>query len=298
MSETKHIPVRPNINNGSQSANKSNGPPGLFLDMSDKDVQHVISKKKTNALELKSEPTMEEQGIKALEKREKSHSSEDSESTEADNSAPKSSKGSSWVIIALAVIVIALIIIIIYYVIQYNNLNSAPPIPENVVKPSSLQNMMASATAPAMLNPGINQNNGNNAHFAQKNSTQNNMLAKPKNYVEPSKSDLNSVLDRLSTITEESETSPEVKNNTCKQNSIPKITEYIEDDEVNTEDKMVETKAEIAKTDEMENDTKEEISLNNTLKEMIMQNDDVYEEFTDVKQKNEKVNDFDNLEDF
>lgn len=110
--DTKHLPVRPNINiNGGGSHNKN-----MFEGSSDPDVQRVINKKKSDALEIDSAPTKEEKLMT--------------------DKIIKQAPGYSWVVIGLAVVIIILIMIIIYYVLKYNEVSQhAVIIPASVVKP-------------------------------------------------------------------------------------------------------------------------------------------------------------------
>lgn len=167
--DSDYIPVRPNINNGKRyvapsimqpPVQKKDNMSELLMKNKDPDVQQVINKNQNNALTMQSKETKEEK-----------------ESEKEEKNIPES-KGTSWVVIILAVIIILLILVIIYYVMNYNNLfPTAPPIPDSVVKPSLYPNAKQAALE---VNP-----------YSQS------MPPKPKDYVEPTKSDLDSVLNQL-----------------------------------------------------------------------------------------------------
>lgn len=167
MSDIDHLPVRPNINNTYSRNTKSRIPndlnkSGLLDDSRDPDIQKFINKKKTDTLELESLPTKEEKYSKESEK-----------------NVPKKEQGYSWVVIGLAVVIIILIIIVVYYVLKYNEVsNGSDLIPNNIIKPSSiLNNVFGTVTNPT---------------------------TQPEKVLiqEPTKKDLDSVLNRLATIKE------------------------------------------------------------------------------------------------
>lgn len=188
MSDIDHLPVRPNINNHASvkpslnaSLNTSHNTNNLFSNSKDTDVQ-FINKKRADALKI--DPlkmdiplTKEERIAKGVK-----------ELRDKDAESEKRNEGSSWIIIILAVIIIILIMIIVYYVINYNRLTvPAVLIPESVVKPSTKTS----------LNTGVNKSIQNNVAHG--------LAPKAKNFVDPTKDELNDVLKRLNTINKEPE---------------------------------------------------------------------------------------------
>jgi uncharacterized integral membrane protein len=196
----KHIPVLPNINNHSRESS-------LFANSKDADIQQFINKKQSNALLFDSPPTKEElvsKGIRETRTREKERSKQSSDNANANannrsdtDDGPKN-EGGSWVIITLAIIIIILIIIIVYYVINYNKLTlPVKLVPASVVKPSSFNAATLSEIQPEISNvaPSIM----NTLPVFPKPI----LSSKPRNFIDPTKNDLNSVLSRLNTIKEQ-----------------------------------------------------------------------------------------------
>jgi hypothetical protein len=97
---------------------------------------------------------------------------EEKKSNELSNDPPKTPvSGNTWVILGLAIVILILIMIIIYYVLNYNaKLTTAALIPPNIVRPSE------------------------------------NFMQKPKNYIDPTASELDSVLHKLSSAQSKQET--------------------------------------------------------------------------------------------
>lgn len=187
----KHIPVLPNINNHSRESS-------LFANSKDADIQQFINKKQSNALLFDSPPTKEElvsKGIRETRTREKERSKQSSDNDTDDG--PKN-EGGSWVIITLAIIIIILIIIIVYYVINYNKLTlPVKLVPASVVKPSSFNTATLSEIQPEISN--VVPSTMNPVPVFPKPI----LSSKPRNFIDPTKNDLNSVLSRLNTIKEQ-----------------------------------------------------------------------------------------------
>jgi hypothetical protein len=166
MSDIEHLPVRPNMNN----AYAKNAKPRQTSEVSRPSLDDVNKDPSMQRFFKKKTDALE---IDSIETKEEKKSKE---------SAPKNfsrkEEGFSWVIIALAIVIIILIIIVIYYVLKYSQVSGNDIIPASVVKP----------TPDGILG-------------AMFDSSQKKELVTS----EPSKKDLDSVLNRLSTITEVSE---------------------------------------------------------------------------------------------
>ncbi|MGL5934496.1 MAG: type VII secretion EssA family protein [Cetobacterium sp.] len=286
MDDNDYLPVRPNVNNytkrpqSSLSQNIIQPPISKKENLSeslmknrDPDVQQIVNKKQNDVLTMQSKETKEEKEAK-----------ESTSTKESDSS--KESKGTSWIIIILAVVIILLILVIIYYAVNYANLfPNAPPIPENVVKPNNSMNQID--------NPYIHS-----------------MPPKPKDYIEPTKNDLDSVLSQLNKpISQNSEKMTNNKTNikdnpsqnnpnnipiqkprqppksAMKQRQIPKnmpvITE-IEEDSSDISDESGNSKYTFDM--EQKNETSEviEIDISEEMKNSILEYEDDYEnEFID-----------------
>jgi flagellar basal body-associated protein FliL len=195
MSDIDFLPVRPNINNSEKILRHSikqkttEQDQGIFANSKDSDVQQFINKKKIDAFSSESPSTKEEQRDQRDKKDKTDKKSEDA----------KKNEGSSWIIIILAIIVIILILIIVYYVINYNNLSVGQIIPESVVKPTITGPAVnpISYASPSQINPTSQINPPSHAP-----PSQNNAPKKPRNYVEPTKKDLDAALSKLSVIEE------------------------------------------------------------------------------------------------
>ena len=191
MSEIGHLPVRPNIGNFQRmnnNMNSANSHPDIFMGNTDPDVQSILNKKQ-NIVNMETQITKEERLSRLKEKEKKNSSQEmplerkrDNQNDNQNEKSNEKNQGTSWIIIALAFIVIILIIIIVYYVISYNTtLLNTTIIPEKVIRPSKAEKFIE---------------NRNDIYLT---------VPKPKNYIEPTKNDLNSVLSKLETINEESD---------------------------------------------------------------------------------------------
>ncbi len=194
MSNPNYLPVRPNINNYAsanvqnmvnrpvnKSINKPIGKPeqNIFSKSADPDVQQFINKK-ADVLSMEAVNTKEE-------------ATANTETIADDNGAKN--KGTSWIIIILSVIIILLIMIIIYYVINYNNLVSGEVIPESVVKPTMHQlqgndivHKSLPNSGPIQMQPPVMMASVSMG------------VKKPRNYVEPSKQDLDDTLKKMSQL--------------------------------------------------------------------------------------------------
>lgn len=165
MSDIEHLPVRPNINSSYSKKTRVAG------DVS----RHNILE---NSADSDIQKFVNKKKTDALEL-------ESTPTREEKNVTPSSPKveGFSWVVIGLAVVIIILIIIVIYYVLKYNEVSNSDIIPSSVVKPSPSNNP---------LNSLINGVFGGGE-------------VKPTLEMkkEPTHKELDSVLDRLSTIDEE-----------------------------------------------------------------------------------------------
>lgn len=232
MSDIDHVPIRPNINyqrasstgfkqpvNKKTQNNFDNKEASIFADSTDPDILQFI-KRTPNALSLDSVPTKEERiskGVGELREKEKSQKVEQNSTEKKIQEEEIKTKSSGWIIIVLAVIVIILILIIVYYVLNYNNIiTPAAIIQDNVVKPSSFQNIMnkdqlSHNIRMAPIQMDSMKNNSVNDYINSK-------PVKPKDYVEPTKSDLDSVLNRLSAKSDSNSDSIKNKQNQPKEN--------------------------------------------------------------------------------
>lgn len=245
MSDIEHLPVRPNI--GIQKNNMRRVRPNdnikILNSSMDPDVKNIISK--GNTIDNESQITKEERiskGVKNLRDAEKTTKDEKS-------SEPPKNQWSSWIIISLAVIIIVLIIIIIYYVIQYNTtILDKTIIPESVIKPSNMIQMQPVQSVQSVQ---------------PINSAQQNSIAKPKNFVDPSKNDLMDALKKLNET--KLETIPEEKEDT----PIVITTTQLEPIEQISPKKIVEL------TDDEEKENLMETHINSTLEDLIFNDDNI-----------------------
>ena len=167
MDDSEYIPVKPNINNYAKFNQKQ------------KKVESTQDNIFSNNKDSDIQEYINKKNIDA--KTLDSVITKEERDAKSANTSVKNNEGSSWIIIILAIIVIVLILVIIYYVINYNNLSVGEIIPESVIKP----------TYPVQA---INM------------PTQNyNMPTKPRNFVDPTKKDLNDALNKLTSIEEEEE---------------------------------------------------------------------------------------------
>lgn len=196
MDDQDYIPVRPNVNNRTKRAAVIQKEPAIDFFNQDQDVQHVLNKRQSDALTMESKKTKEEQRIQAMNQQNAKNKSSSKDAKENDNTnSDQQAKGMSWVVIIFAIIVILLILVIIYFIMNYNNIfNKAPPIPENIVKPTDYRGMAIPPIAQAI------KDSKNNSYIQA-------MPPKPKNYVEPTENELDDALNMLSHQNQENKTS-------------------------------------------------------------------------------------------
>lgn len=221
MKDDEYLPVKPNINNYNRLDGKATIKQRVSPNL-DSNVKEYISNKKTDALKLDSPLTREE--VEA---------NENNKYAEADKN-----KGTSWVLIILAVIVIILICIIIYYVINYNKLTVGAIIPDSIVKPSM-----------------INHYNGNPAVNIENPTTHSLEPKKPGNFVEPSKEDLDNAYSKLASIKEEPDEESAEEN--ISSIEVDELDKEVGDnlDENNEIDIQMDHISKIVELDDSDNDT-------------------------------------------
>lgn len=207
----------------------------ILENIKDPEVQQVLNKKK-DVFNIESMKTKEEQVV-----------------IKADTS-------SSWLIVVLAIIIVILIIVVIYYVLKYNAVSSAAAIPVNIVKPINHDGYLHNFSQQSIHQPPIIQMTN---------------IEKPKKFVEPTKKDLDDVLQRLS------------------DNNSPKIQEIKDEDEVNKVNE--DNKSDIASNDSTngsvfapsnereENNELEEnkIKIDKKIEELIMSDDNLDNDIID-----------------
>ncbi len=246
MNDVEHIPVRPNINNSQNKIKRT--VLDNIKDSKDPEVQQVLNKK-PDVFNIETMKTKEEQEV------------------------IRPDTSSSWLIVILAIIIVILIVVVIYYVLKYNAVSTtvaATAVPPNIVKPIKHDGYLHNNYTQKLMHPQADIQMQNIPVINTKNVN----LEKPKNFVEPTKQELDDIINRLNSNT---------KNNTSSGalDTLPTITEISEDEsEQNTQnnsddgntDNYVEEQAEAREN---------KVQIDKKIEELIMSDDNLDNDIID-----------------
>lgn len=225
MNDIEHIPVKPNINNSAIRVKKNTNVLDNIKDSKDPEVQQILNKK-NDVFNIEAMKTKEEQTQEVV-----THDT-----------------SSSWLIVILAIIIVILIVVIIYYVLKYNAVSTVATIPANIVKPIKHDGYLHNYTQKVNTQPEIRMENIQKMERIEH-------VEKPKNFVEPTKKDLDDIINRLNPDNNKSD------NNSENENT-PVITE-IQDDNSDVES------------------SDNHISIDKKIEELIMSDDNLDNEIID-----------------
>lgn len=229
MNDIEHIPVKPNINNSAIRVKKNTNVLDNIKDSKDPEVQQILNKK-NDVFNIEAMKTKEEQTQEVV-----THDT-----------------SSSWLIVILAIIIVILIVVIIYYVLKYNAVSTVATIPANIVKPIKHDGYLHNYTQKVNPQPEIRMENIQKMERIEH-------VEKPKNFVEPTKKDLDDIINRLNPDNNKSDNKSD--NNSENENT-PVITE-IQDDNSDVES------------------SDNHISIDKKIEELIMSDDNLDNEIID-----------------